>query len=300
MKIIQSKRTFCLSAGAALLAQAAPAVAATPESGRAGSVDFVDGSAQLVDATGSRAVRKGTVIFAGQSIQTGKDAEVHMVFDDGGYLAVRPFSTVRIDQAKMVGAVDDTLAMTLLRGALRSITGWVGKFDKSSYRLAAATTTIGIRGTDHEVALIEAGEDGIPGVHSWVHEGGTSLRNAQGAIDVEPGQAAYATNDAAPRSHGATPEFLQRRHGRFEARAQAHAARVRDIIENRLRKRGIMKPGESLEDVKARFQARRERLQQAQQRKGEKADKAERHAEQQERRRERLEAARARRHPRGE
>lgn len=267
MKIIPSKRLFCMSAGASLLlavgtGRAAPAAGAP---NRAGAVDFVDGIANLTDANGSsRALRKGAVVFAGQAIETGKDAEVHVIFDDGGYLAVRPFSTVRIENVKMVGGLDDTLSMTLLRGALRSITGWVGKFDKRSYQLNVGTATIGIRGTDHEVALIPAGEegtDGVAGIHSWVNEGGTTLRNAAGSVDVEPGQAALAPHDGkAPRSQGATPEFLKRRRTRFENRAQAHAGKIREFIENRLRKRGLIKQGEHLEDAQRRHEALRERM----------------------------------------
>lgn len=272
MKIIPSKRLFCLSAGAGLLLAARPGSAATASGpNRAGAVDFVDGSASVIDANGTRTVRKGMVVLAGQSIETSKDAEVHVIFDDGGYLAVRPFSTIRIENVKMVGGLDDTLSMTLIRGALRSITGWVGKFDKRSYQLTAGTATIGIRGTDHEVALIAAGDegpDGVAGIHSWVNEGGTTLRNASGAVDVEPGHAALAPHDGmAPRSQGATPEFLQRRHTKFEGRAQAHAARIRDHIETRLRKRGLLKKGERLEDLQARRQAliaqREERQRQA-------------------------------------
>lgn len=260
MTIIQSKRSFCLSASAAILLVGQSAEAATAgAANRAGVVDFVDGSANLSDGSGSRTLRKGTVITAGQTIETGKDSEAHVVFDDGGYLAVRPFSTIRIENVKMVGGLDDTLSMTLIRGALRSITGWVGKFDKRSYQLTAGTATIGIRGTDHEVALIAVGEegaDGVAGIHSWVNEGGTSLRNAGGAVDVEPGQAAVAPHDGkAPRSQGATPEFLQRRRTRFEGRAQAHASKIRELIETRLRKRGLLKKGERLEDLQARHQA---------------------------------------------
>lgn len=311
MKIVQSKRIFCLSAGAGLLLAAQPGSAATASSpNRAGAVDFVDGSANLTDANGnSRTLRKGTVVFAGQAIETGKDAEVHVVFDDGGYLAVRPFSTIRIDNVKMVGGLDDTLSMTLIRGALRSITGWVGKFDKRSYQLNVGTATIGIRGTDHEVALIPPGEegpDGIAGIHSWVNEGGTTLRNAAGSVDVEPGQAAMAPHDGkVPHGLGSTPAFLLRRRTKFEGRAQAHAGRIREFIENRLRKRGLIKPGEHLEDAQRRHEALRERMERKQARAQKAANKAahgdtreDRKAQMEERkreRRERMEEARAHR-----
>jgi hypothetical protein len=292
MTITQSKRTFCLSTATLLLAASPAGAAPAAKANRAGAVDFVDGSASVTDTAGSRSLRKGTVVYAGQAIETGKDSEVHLIFDDGGYLAVRPSSRIQIDQVKMLGAFDDTLGMTLIRGALRSITGWVGKFDRHSYQLTAGTATIGIRGTDHEVALIPAGEegpDGVAGVHSWVNEGGTTLHNAGGSFDVQPGQAAWASHDGkAPQSEGAIPAFLQRRRTRFESRAAAHGSKIREHIEARLRKRGMLKKGEHLEDAQARHQAL---LQKREERLGHTEKSEERRAE----RRKRMEEMRAHR-----
>ena len=117
-----------------------------------------------------------------------------MVLDDGGFLAVRSKTRLQISDVKMLGGVDDSLALTLIQGAMRSITGWVGKLDRSRYRVIAGTATIGIRGTDHEVSLVPEGEAPAgesAGVHNWVHEGGTTLRNNAGTVDIEPGRAGF-------------------------------------------------------------------------------------------------------------
>lgn len=66
-------------------------------------------------------------------VETGSDTEVHVVLDDGGFLAVRPKTRLQIREVKMLGGVDDFLA--LIQGALRSITDWVGKLDRSRYRI---------------------------------------------------------------------------------------------------------------------------------------------------------------------
>jgi hypothetical protein len=156
----------------------------------------------------------------------------------------------------MVGDFDDSLSMTLLRGAIRSITGWVGKFDRRSYQLTAGTSTVGIRGTDHEVVLIAQGEEGpdeVAGVHSWVNSGGTTLKNAEGSMDIEPGHAAWVGEDGrAPRAHNGIPAFLQRRRTRQEERATRHSLNIREIIETRLLRRGLLKRGERLEDAQRR------------------------------------------------
>lgn len=251
------RRQFVLlGAAGALLQQVSVAAATDPANAgnRAGTVDLVSGSAHVSDAGASRKLTQGMVIYGGQSIETDKDSEVHLVFDDGGFLAVRPQSRVSIDQVKMAGAYDDSLAMTLLRGALRSITGWVGKFDKRSYQLTAGTTTVGIRGTDHEVLLLpesEAKPGEIAGIHSWVNSGGTTLKNESGSMDVDPGQAAWASHDGKKiqMHEGGVPQFLHRWKLRSEARVNRHSMAIRQHIEQRMRARGMIKNNEHLEDA---------------------------------------------------
>lgn len=264
MPMPSSSRRFLLLLGAcAGWLRPGTGLAANPPAGRAGSVDFVQGDASVADAAGVRKLSLGAPVLAGQTVQTGIDAEVHILLDDGGYLTVRQRSSVLINSARIQGAFDDSLAMTLLKGAMRSITGWVGKFDKQSYQLTVGTATVGIRGTDHEVALILRGEEGpeqIAGIHNWVNEGGTTLKTAAGSLDIAPGQAAWAAHGGlAPRMHAGLPAFLQRFRSRHEARAEKHALRVRERIEERMRKRGFLQPGEHLEDVQARHRLWRER-----------------------------------------
>ena len=230
---------------------------AVPERRRAGLVNFVEGDVKVADSLGVRALTGGAVVHEGQIIETSVNSETHVIFDDGGYLAVRPSSRIQIDKAKLSGAFDDSLSLRLLIGAVRSITGWIGKFDKHNYQLSTGVATVGIRGTDHELANIAsegpllAGE--IPGIHNWVHEGGTTLKTTTGAIDIDPGHAAWAPhNGDAPRAHQEVPNFLQQRRTRQEARIENHAKRINEHIEMRMEKRGLLKDGEKLHDAQRR------------------------------------------------
>ncbi len=229
---------------------------------RAGVANFVNGEASIADGDAQpQTLTSGTVIKQGQAIETSASGEVHIVFDDGGMLALRPSSRVLIDQAQIAGSFSDALTMTLLRGALRSISGWIGKFDRSSYQLRTPTATVGIRGTDHELAIIPDGEEKkgeTAGVHNWVHEGGTTLSNAGGHTDVEPGHAAWAAhNGQAPQPHQGIPPYLQKRATSHERRINAHAQHVTEHIEKRMQKRGMIKAGETLKDAQQRHQAQR-------------------------------------------
>ena len=260
-------RRIWLQAAALGLVARAPLVMAAPalpKRNRAGAVNFVAGEPQVVDGSNRRPLTVGTVVFGGQTIETGPDTEVHVVLDDGGFLAVRPKTRLQITDVKMLGDVNDSLALTLVQGALRSITGWVGKLDRSRYRVTAGTATIGIRGTDHEVSMVPEGEAPAgerAGVHNWVHEGGTTLHNMAGAVDIEPGRAAFMDHvGSRPQALNETPQYLRRWTGRHEARVARHAERIREHIETRMRKRGMLKGNERLEDVIERHSKLREEL----------------------------------------
>ena len=265
---LTKRRTLLVLTGATGLgagtASARDVLTRPQRAARAGVANFVQGQVSVEDAQGIRALSAGTVVLQGQTLRTGADSEVHLVFDDGGYLALRPDSALQITTAHIAATPDDTLAMRLLAGALRSVTGWIGKFDRGNYQLSTSVTTVGIRGTDHELAIIateQAAPGEIAGIHNWVHSGGTTLRSAGGAIDVDPGHAAWAAHDgSAPRPHvGGMPRFLQRRRTRAEGRVERHAQRIVEQIEARMRKRGMLRPGESLEELRQRHALRKGR-----------------------------------------
>lgn len=226
---------------------------------RAGVANFVSGDATLWENDSKLALTSGSVVKQGQIIETGPLSEVHIALDDGGFLALRPSSRIQLDHVQISGQFNDSISMTLVRGALRSITGWIGKFDNHNYQLKTSTATIGIRGTDHEVAIIAPGEERggeIAGVHNWVNEGGTSLTTAGGHIEIEPGHAAWASpSGSAPQLHQGIPIYLQKRKTKNEKRIDRHAQHVTEHIERRMLKRGMIKPGETLQDAQQRHRA---------------------------------------------
>ncbi len=259
-KLLPTRRDLFAMANVAGISMLADPAFSQPTSDRrrAGVANFAEGNVKVSDDHSTRGLAVGTVVREGQTIETAANSEVHVVFDDGAFLAVRPSSRVLIDKAKITGGFDDSLSLKLLTGALRSVTGWIGKFDKKNYQLSTPTATVGIRGTDHELAIIASGDERneeIPGIHNWVHEGGTTLHSAGGQIDIEPGHAAWAPHTGgAPRAHIAIPRFLQLRRTRHEEKIEAHARHVNEIIEMRMKKRGMLKEGERLGDAQRRHQ----------------------------------------------
>lgn len=207
-----------------------------------GTVDALSGRAYVEDQSGkSSAVTVGQSIYEGQTINSGPDGEVHLVTEDGGIIAVRPNTVFRIDEYKAGGGSTDKIFMSLLKGAVRSITGWVGKFNTSAYRITTPTATIGIRGTDHETAVIEDGNGDEPGTYDSVNEGSTVLKTPQGTAEVTPGKYAFAARGraAAPVFLAQRPHFFALRRLKIEERIQRRKeffrTRLKQMREERIR-----------------------------------------------------------------
>jgi hypothetical protein len=189
-----------------VLLSALPVEAAGPLE-TAGRVDFVTGDAWLIDASQQirRAVR-GDRLRATDSVITARDGEVHLDMEDGGYLAVRPNSLLKVEDYRAHGDKDDRVVIRLLKGTFRSFTGWVPKVTLDGYRTRTITATIGVRGTDHEPLFIPEGSDiGEPGTYDKVNEGATFIDHASGRIEVLPNTAGFA-----PLSAGAKARLLER------------------------------------------------------------------------------------------
>ena len=229
----------------------------------AGTIDLVEGSATVINATGTRrAAAAGGTLAAGETIETAANAELHATLIDGAYLALRPNTSLKITTYRGNGDANDGSVMELARGALRTVTGWIGRAKPQNYRISTPTATVGIRGTDHEVAHIETGADA--GTHNRVYDGRTTLNSGGRAINVERGRAALAAGrDIAPRIHARTPAFLADNRFRSDSRVVSHRAAVRSKMEASLKQRGLLRSGETVDRHISRRRAERiERVQQ--------------------------------------
>jgi len=151
---------------------------------------------------------------------------------DGGIVALRPDTVFRVDQYRAQGDDADKMFMSLLKGAMRSITGWIGKHNNAAYLVTTPTATIGIRGTDHETVVIEPGGADEPGTYDTVNEGSTVLKTAQGEAEVTPGKFAFA-----PKGRAVAPFFLAQRPHFFALRKlkiEQRIARRKEFLRGRL------------------------------------------------------------------
>jgi hypothetical protein len=206
-----NKLTWCL--GVVLAAWGSPALA------DAGKFQFVHGDVTLTRANGNHVVPvKGDRLEEGDVIATGAQAQTQLVMNDGGLIAMRPDSRMRIDQFRFNGQADGTeqSVFGLLKGGFRDITGLIGRVNKDSYKIRTATATIGIRGTDHEALYIAPpapGETpiGPPGTYDKVNVGQTFLQTPAGRLELSNNQVGFvpAMGNTPPQRLPSIPDFLK-------------------------------------------------------------------------------------------
>jgi hypothetical protein len=201
----------------------------------AGKVELVEGDVTVHDRSKKpRKVAVGDTILEGEGIVTGKDGELHLNMEDGGFIAVRPNTKMRIVAYQAQGDEGDKGVFSLLQGTFRSVTGWIGKFNPRSYQVRTPTATIGVRGTDHEPLVIPQGsKEGEPGSYDKVNAGGSFIQTQHGTVDVKPNQAAFAPlhGRPVPRVLPQVPQFF--RATRHEAVIAARHDTIHRAIDQR-------------------------------------------------------------------
>ncbi|HUP92817.1 MAG TPA: hypothetical protein VM074_11260 [Solimonas sp.] len=181
-----------LRAATALLCALALPAAAGAEFGR---VELVQGVVTLISPKGRFVNPKiGTAVETGSEIVTAVGGELHVATADGGYLAVRPDTQLRIDRYTANGGDGDELHLSIAKGAVRMLGGWIARYSAARSRVQTPTATVEARSTDHETAFVAEAAPGQtrtdpPGSYEEVNEGSASLRGDAGTVEVVLGKA---------------------------------------------------------------------------------------------------------------
>ena len=107
----------------------------------------------------SRTLTKGATLDSGDTVRT-DNGRAQLRFTDGAYVSLQPNTEFGIKEYKFEGKTDGTEKgfFSLVKGALRTVTGLVGRNTRGAYQIQTATATVGIRGTG---GLIEVQPDGL-------------------------------------------------------------------------------------------------------------------------------------------
>ncbi len=208
-------RTLIVMA-ACLAALALPGIANAAEAGR---FQFVIGEIKVVSASGAERIPvKGEAFNSGETIVTGASGTAQIRMSDGGLVAVRPDTQMKLDQYVFNGREDgaERTLVSLIKGGFRAITGLIGNRNKENYKILTPSATIGIRGTDHEAVVIPPNTTGgyQAGTYDRVYRGATIIETDKGKLIVNPNQVGFTPGKgAAPVLLPKIPEF-------FDAKAQ--------------------------------------------------------------------------------
>lgn len=167
------------------------------------SLAFADATANTVTgtvsaATGSaaqRVVRQGDTLRAGDVVATGPNSSAVLRFDDG-QIAVLGANSRMMIQAFEYNAPAKTgnIVLNLLSGGMRAITGLIGKANPTKVTYKAGNYTIGIRGTDVNIATDQGN------VAVTVNEGSIVFTIAGQTFTVTAGNGAFMRPDGTVRT----------------------------------------------------------------------------------------------------
>jgi hypothetical protein len=160
-------------------------------------------------------------VLSGSTVTTGIGAQAILKFDDDQQVVLNENTTFRITDFRYRATEprSDRAVFDLLRGALRFISGVVGARNPGVVQLRVPQATIGIRGTDFMVALVNpAFVNVVSGAVSTTNAGGSVVFGA-GSI----GQVASASSLAVPVPASALPAAASNAFGKLAA-AQVAAA----------------------------------------------------------------------------
>jgi FecR protein len=183
-----------------------------------GKLTIQRGDKTLAAAVGAR-------LRPGDAFTSEANSEALVRFDDGARLALRPESRLEITALKLKGPpTDRQKTLKFVKGGLRYISGRTTA--KNNVSFITNTATIGIRGTDIEIAISEDAINTDPaGTYLKVNTGMATLAAADGTqVEVDPGQIAF----------GGEPELVPRSPGGVRRPA------ARKVVESVT---GVFKPG---------------------------------------------------------
>lgn len=170
----------------------------------AGVVVQVSGAMSARSPAGTvKVLQAKSEVESGDTLVTSAGAYAVVRFIDNSELALKPGTTVKVDQFTFDQSdpATDRAEYTLVKGGLRAISGLLGKRNKDRFAMKTPSATIGIRGTTFFLEYLTGKGDvdaspGLePGLHVHVSTGGISIVNGAGEFRYDPGQFGFIKDD---------------------------------------------------------------------------------------------------------
>ena len=154
----------------------------------AGRAEFTIGGVTVARGGVERPLTRGTELDNGDTVRT-NDGRAQIRFTDGAYVSLQPNSEYSIRDYRYDSG-NERGFFSLLKGAMRTVTGAIGRINRDRYQIATPTATVGIRGTGGVIQVQDDGSTLVIGTSGiW------SLTNPAGSVDVPAGTSAVAPSD---------------------------------------------------------------------------------------------------------
>lgn len=139
----------------------------------------------------SRTLVPGQRLESGSLVTAGSGSRVLLHFDDGQWAALHENTQFRIEDFRYQSSepAADRAVFVLLRGALRIVTGALGRRNPEAFELRTPKMIVGVRGTDFMVAIVNP-------THLSVLQGSVTATNAGGTATFSAGELGVAADDA--------------------------------------------------------------------------------------------------------
>jgi hypothetical protein len=182
-----------------------------------------------VDSANARLLRQGAMVDEGDVSVTGPKGYVQLLLDDGTKIAIRPNSSFEIEALEMpasatapaVGAgITMKASFKLQKGGFRTLTGRIAQQNPSVYQVTTPAAIIGVRGTNYSTRLC-AGDcgSGDDGLYVGVSEGGATLTNSAGELDIPKNAYGFAENFTTPPQRLLSPPVSLQEEGSISLEA---------------------------------------------------------------------------------
>lgn len=184
-----------------------------------GDVTVLRGAQRIPAQTGAQ-------IRTGDSVQLGAQSNAQLRFTDDSVVALRPETTFRITEYAFQDrepAIQRAF-FNLVRGGMRTVTGAIGRVQRSNYGVVTPTLSLGIRGTNY--TLVECDNN---------------CRNPDGSLAPNGGYGAVTdgrigiTNETGEREFGADQYFYVASATTAPIQLIAPPSFVRDALDSRVR-----------------------------------------------------------------
>jgi len=167
--------------------------------GEIGTVLKAKGNVEIQRGSETLKAEKKLKVQAGDKIVTGAKDQVFIGMIDKSKMIIRPNSEVLLKDLVYEKKSTDKQETSVLKGGIRAVSGEIAKKNRDNVKFSAGTATIGIRGTDIEVAMIGDGQEDRAGIYNYVHDGQTEMKLETGQTAmIEKEKSGFTPKDPKP------------------------------------------------------------------------------------------------------